>query len=88
MVRQRIIGRIPIMFSNYLIPSCHYHAGCMSIVANSYLILYPKPDLEVVIKSYPDTTIKLFEILNKITGKVMLDEGRVYGGSMHKLEPK
>jgi len=52
------------------------------------LILYPKPDLEAVIKSHPDTTIKLFEILNKITGKVMLDEGRVYGGGMHKLEPK
>ena len=26
--------------------------------------------------------------LNKITGKVMLDEGRVYGGGMRKLEPK
>ena len=26
--------------------------------------------------------------LNKITGKEMLEEGRVYGGGMHKLELK
>ena len=31
---------------------------------------------------------QLFEALNKITGKAMLDEGRVYGGSMYKLEPR
>jgi len=28
-----------------------------------------------------------FEALNAITEKVMVDEGRVYGGGMHKLEP-
>lgn len=29
-----------------------------------------------------------FEALNSITEKVMIDEGRVYGGGMHKLEPR
>jgi adenine-specific DNA-methyltransferase len=29
-----------------------------------------------------------FEALNAITEKVMIDERRVYGGGMHKLEPR
>lgn len=29
-----------------------------------------------------------FEALNGIAEKVMVNEGRVYGGGMHKLEPR
>lgn len=59
-----------------------------AIVANSYLILYPKPDLEKEIERNPGLDERLLDALNKITGKAMLDEGRVYGGGMHKMEPK
>ncbi|MFT6907871.1 MAG: adenine-specific DNA-methyltransferase [Oleiphilaceae bacterium] len=59
-----------------------------AIVANSYLILYPKPHLEKEIELNADLTEQLLEALNKITSKAMLDEGRVYGGGMHKMEPK
>ena len=59
-----------------------------AIVANSYLILYPNPDLEKEIKHNPELDEQLLDALNQITGKAMLDEGRVYGGGMHKLEPK
>lgn len=59
-----------------------------AIVANSYLILYPKPYLKKEIEQNPKLNEWLFDALNGITGKAMLDEGRVYGGGMHKLEPK
>jgi adenine-specific DNA-methyltransferase len=59
-----------------------------AIVANSYLILYPKPDVAAVIAKDPEMVATFFEALNAITEKVMVDEGRVYGGGMHKLEPR
>lgn len=59
-----------------------------AIVTNSYLILYPKPKLKALISQHPQITTTLLEMLNNIAGKVMLNEGRVYGGGMHKLEPK
>ncbi|CAN2044582.1 Type II methyltransferase M.SalI [Candidatus Magnetomoraceae bacterium gMMP-1] len=59
-----------------------------AIVANSYLILYPKLHLEKEIDQHPELNERLLEALNQITGKAMLNEGRVYGGGMHKMEPK
>lgn len=59
-----------------------------AIVTNSYLIIYPKPDLENAINENPNLDKLLIEALNKITGKAMVDEGIVYGGRMYKLEPK
>lgn len=59
-----------------------------AIVANSYLILYPKPEVAAVIAKDPEMVAIFFKALNAITEKVMIDEGRVYGGGMHKLEPR
>ena len=59
-----------------------------AIVANSYLILYPKPEVAAIIAKDPEMVAIFFEALNAITEKVMIDEGRVYGGGMHKLEPR
>lgn len=59
-----------------------------AIVSNSYLILYPKAPLQKEIEQNPELSEKLLQALNQITGKAMLDEGRVYGGGMHKIEPK
>lgn len=59
-----------------------------AIVSNSYLILYPKPKLEKVIRSNSNLYDPILQALNSISSKSMTDEGRVYGGGMQKLEPK
>lgn len=38
--------------------------------------------------THPLQKVALINALNAIAGKAMLEEGRVYGGGMHKLEPK
>jgi adenine-specific DNA-methyltransferase len=59
-----------------------------AIVANSYLILYPKPELARAIAERPEMVTVFFETLNGIAEKVMVVERRIYGGGMHKLEPR
>jgi len=59
-----------------------------AIVSNSYLILYPKPFVEIKISQDPTLLSKVHSVLENITGEAMLSEGRVYGGGMHKMEPK
>jgi adenine-specific DNA-methyltransferase len=59
----------------------------MAIVANSYLILYPKPMLEALMVKHPELAGLFWEALNNMTEVAMVDEGRIYGGGMHKLEP-
>lgn len=56
--------------------------------ANSYLMLYPKPDIARALKDNPIAVRQVWECLNNIQINSMLDEGRVYGGGLHKMEPK
>lgn len=58
-----------------------------AIVSNSYLILYPKPLLAEILERNPRFDTLIIDALNQISGSSMLDEGRVYGGGMHKMEP-
>lgn len=53
-----------------------------------YLMLYPKVPLESVLQENPRLRRQVWEFLNQICPKVMLGEGRVYGGGLYKLEPK
>lgn len=59
-----------------------------AIVTNSYLILYPKNHLAKKIEERPELLKQIKESLDRISTRNMLEEGRVYGGGMHKLEPK
>ena len=59
-----------------------------AIVSNSYLILYPKKLLADKIIDNPELCTFIFNELNNITRDDMLNESRVYGGGMYKIEPK
>ena len=56
--------------------------------ANVYLMLYPKEVLDAAITESPQLKRQVWDFLNGIDSKDMLNEGRVYGGGLHKLEPK
>ena len=56
--------------------------------ANVYLMLYPRGPVERALKDNPTLKRQIWEFLNEICPNVMLGEGRVYGGGLHKLEPK
>ena len=57
-------------------------------ITNVYLALYPKENLARAIEENPSLARLAWEILNRICPESMLAEGRVYGGGLHKLEPK
>jgi len=57
-------------------------------VANVYLAMYPTPLLLRYMACDPDLIRRIWHVLNAIAPKQLLDEGRVYGGGLHKLEPK
>jgi len=55
--------------------------------ANVYLLLYPNPTLAQALAEDAGLTHAVWQILNTIQPNAFLDEGRVYGGGLHKLEP-
>lgn len=57
-------------------------------MANVYLAMYPTPVLARAIAKDAGIMREVWEILNKISPAKLLGEGRVYGGGLHKLEPK
>ncbi len=56
--------------------------------ANVYLMLYPREPIEQALLDRPELKRRVWEYLNQISPQTMLGEGRVYGGGLHKLEPK
>ncbi len=59
-----------------------------AIATNVYLLLYPNP--EIMKASSNDETLvrQIWEVLNSLNPSSLIGEGRVYGGGLHKLEPK
>lgn len=55
---------------------------------NVYLMLYPQPLLAARLTENPAALRPLWESLNAIGRETLLGNGRVYGGGMHKLEPR
>ncbi|MGH9172860.1 MAG: SAM-dependent DNA methyltransferase, partial [Vicinamibacterales bacterium] len=56
--------------------------------ANVYLLLYPRSPLASALKTDPDLYRAVWNALSGITGEMLTGEGRIYGGGLHKMEPK
>ena len=59
-----------------------------AITANVYLLLYPKATLARIIRDKPELLRALWTAMNEIPWDALLGVGRVYGGGLHKMEPK
>jgi adenine-specific DNA-methyltransferase len=57
-------------------------------VANVYLAMYPTPAVRRALIGDPKLMKAVWQRLNLITPEQLLGEGRVYGGGLHKLEPR
>jgi adenine-specific DNA-methyltransferase len=57
-------------------------------VTNVYLALYPTRLMAREIDRDPNLLYKIWSALNELPSDVLLGEGRVYGGGLHKLEPR
>jgi hypothetical protein len=62
--------------------------GSRATVANVYLALYPTPPLAREAARDQNLLRKIWSALNELAPSVLLCEGRVYGGGLHKLEPR
>lgn len=58
-----------------------------AIATNVYLMLYPRPEVAHKLED-PQIRIKVWEALNSIPSERLMPHGRVYGGGLHKMEPK
>ncbi len=56
--------------------------------ANVYLLLYPKLPLAELLAERPTVKRHVWQALSAITSASLTQQGRVYGGGLHKLEPK
>jgi hypothetical protein len=59
-----------------------------AIAANVYLMLYPRGEMEAALSTNPGLYPAVFDHLRSISSHQMILEGRVYGGGLHKMEPK
>lgn len=55
---------------------------------NVYLMLYPAGPLSTALTQHPELQARVFEALQRIPPAQLITEGRVYGGGLHKVEPK
>jgi adenine-specific DNA-methyltransferase len=59
-----------------------------AVAANVYLVMYPKEFIAEALSKDKGLMRDIWRRLNSIPLENMLGEGRVYGGGLHKLEPK
>lgn len=58
-----------------------------AIATNGYLLLYPKKEYKYLFNS-KDFSHEIWKMLNDISSDDFLQQGRFYGGGLHKIEPR
>lgn len=56
--------------------------------ANVHLLLYPRGEVKAALAARPELYPIMLARLRVLTGEHLIKEGRVYGGGLHKMEPK
>ncbi|WP_306369658.1 histone-like nucleoid-structuring protein Lsr2 [Nocardiopsis sp. CC223A] len=59
-----------------------------AVATNVYLMLYPTDLLQSYLSQDPERIEKVYQALLDLTPQDIREGGRVYGGGMHKMEPK
>ena len=59
-----------------------------AVVTNSYLMLYPKKNLQRVISENAEVLFDIWTALRNIDRSEIEEAGRVYGGGLKKIEPR
>ncbi|MCB2261916.1 MAG: XamI family restriction endonuclease [Candidatus Thiosymbion ectosymbiont of Robbea hypermnestra] len=59
-----------------------------AIATNVFLMLYPKPDVQLLLGKDRNRMEELLDCLNSLKKQVLINAGRTYGGGLHKLEPR
>jgi len=59
-----------------------------AIATNVYLLMYPRPFLASLFEDDDSLQKTVWEFFNSLSTRTLLDAGRVYGGGLHKLEPR
>ena len=59
-----------------------------AIAANTYLLLYPTDSLRAALMIDPNLGAHIVRLLNSLSPEDFVDNGRVYGGGLFKMEPR
>jgi hypothetical protein len=59
-----------------------------AVATNVYLMLQPRPALAAALTDEPALAVRLHAALASLDARALERQGRVYGGGLHKLEPR
>ncbi len=73
--------------SKHLAPLRFLWNKSVATATNTYLLMYPKPNILKMLGEDQSRFNILFQLLKDTESSNLLDEGRSYGGGLHKIEP-